>query len=263
MDNRKNLDDYLAGLGISEADEAAPPTPQAEAGPGLAAPAAPGTDAGAAATEVTGAAAAEVIGDFLRGLVARIGPQGSGASSGGPALAATPADGGPGGEPSAALGVNVTQTDDAIEAEITGDGAGKLAGRDGRVLGAIEVMCYAVLARHLGRSELRVRVDAGGYRRRHAENLTRVAERLALSVAKSGETHEMQPMPPADRRVIHIALKNHDLVTTESVGEGQSRRLIIHPRTEPVGAAGDPPAPAAENAAGSPSARPAVRPEED
>jgi spoIIIJ-associated protein len=59
---------------------------------------------------------------------------------------------------------------------------------------------------------------------------TELAERLAIGVAKSGEAHELQPMPAAERRVIHIALKEHPDVMSESVGEGASRRLVIKPR---------------------------------
>ncbi|WP_425148006.1 protein jag [Deinococcus sp.] len=195
MDNPKKLDDYLAGLGISEADESAPPAP-------------PEPPAGAAAllvaTQAQASDARETLEQFLAGLLPRLDPD---------------------------LSLTVRSGESALEAEIAGERAARLAGRDGRVLGAIEVLAYAVLSRH-GYTDVRVRIDAGGFRRRYNENLTRVAERLAVQVAKTGEAHEMQPMPPADRRVIHLALQTHALVQTESVGEGQNRRLIIRPRTE-------------------------------
>ncbi|AZI43453.1 KH domain-containing protein [Deinococcus psychrotolerans] len=130
------------------------------------------------------------------------------------------------------LTLTVRDTGEALEADIGGERAGKLAGRDGRTLGAIEVLAYAVLAKHAGRSDVRVRVDAGGFKRRQADNLGKLAERLAVQVAKSGEVHALQPMSPAERRVIHVALKDHSLVTTESVGEGAGRHLVIKPRTE-------------------------------
>ncbi|WP_034386013.1 protein jag [Deinococcus sp. YIM 77859] len=192
MDNRTNLDDYLAGLGISDADDLAPLPPAPEVG----APAAPPLDAGHEDPRA-------VLERFLRGLTARIDP---------------------------ALTVSIREGEDALEAEIGGENAPRLAGRDGRTLGAIEVLAYTVLAKQAGRSDLRVRVDVGGFRRRQAEGLTRLAERLAVQVAKSGEPHELQPMPAAERRVIHIALKEHPDVTTESVGEGAARRLVIKPR---------------------------------
>ncbi|MEF2277039.1 protein jag [Deinococcus sp. YIM 134068] len=192
MDNRTNLDDYLAGLGISDADESAPPPPAPDASQ----PAVPALEA---AHEDPRA----VLERFLRGLTSRIDPD---------------------------LGVTVREAEDALEAEITGENAARLAGRDGRTLGAIEVIAYTVLAKQAGRNDLRVRVDVGGFRKRQADTLAKLAERLAVQVAKSGEPHELQPMPPAERRVIHIALKEHPDVTSESIGEGASRRLVIKPR---------------------------------
>lgn len=191
MDNRTNLDDYLAELGISEADESVTPPPAPDASGSAAPPEAAATDPQA------------VLDRFLRGLVARIDPE---------------------------LNVTVRETEDAIEAEISGENAARLAGRDGRTLGAIEVLAYTVLSKLEGRGDTRVRVDIGGFRKRQADTLTKLAERLAIGVAKSGEAHELQPMPAAERRVIHIALKEHPDVMSESVGEGASRRLVIKPR---------------------------------
>ena len=188
--NSTNLDDYLAELGISDAAESVPPP-------------APDAPAPMQASPEEHEEPRVVLERFLTGLVSRIDP---------------------------GLQVTVRQTEDALEAEITGENAARLAGRDGRTLGAIEVLAYTVLAKVEGRNEGRVRVDIGGYRKRQAETLSRLAERLAVQVAKSGEPHELQPMPPAERRVLHVALKDHPDVTTESVGEGAARRLIIKPR---------------------------------
>ncbi|WP_019009110.1 protein jag [Deinococcus aquatilis] len=194
MDNRTNLDDYLAGLGISEADEdeVTPPPPASDA-PADALP----------AEGTLNEDPREVLERFLNALTSRM---------------------------DATLAVSVQQTEDALEAEITGENAAKLAGRDGRLLGAIEIIAYTVLAKQAGRSDLRVRIDVGGFRKRQADTLTKLAERLAIQVAKSGEPHELQPMPASERRVIHIALKEHPDVMSESVGEGASRRLMIRPR---------------------------------
>lgn len=194
MDNRTNLDDYLAGLGISDADEAEsvpPPAPDPQApaiSPALSHP---------------HEEPSVVLERFLQGVIARIDPT---------------------------LAVTVREAEDALEADITGENAARLAGRDGRTLGALEVLAYTVLAKTEGRSEQRVRIDIGGFRRRQADTLAKLAERLAVQVAKSGEPHEMQPMPASERRILHITLKEHPDVMTESVGEGAGRRLIIRPR---------------------------------
>ncbi|MFK7600992.1 protein jag [Deinococcus sp. SM5_A1] len=191
MDNRTNLDDYLAELGISEADESVTPPPM------------PDASDSAPVLEAADTDARGTLERFLRGLIARIDPE---------------------------LSVTVREVDDALEAEISGENAARLAGRDGRTLGAIEVIAYTVLSKQEGRGDTRVRVDIGGFRKRQADTLSKLAERLAIGVAKSGEPHELQPMPAAERRVIHIALKEHPDVMSESVGEGASRRLVIKPR---------------------------------
>lgn len=191
MDNRTNLDDYLAGLGISDADEnEAPPAP-------------PSIAVANTAGEGAEASPRLILERFLTELVARIDPE---------------------------LSVSVREVEDALEAEISGEAAARLAGRDGRTLGAVEVIAYAVLHKQVPQSDLRIRIDIGGYRKRQADVLTKLAERLAIQVAKSGEPHELQPMTPAERRVIHVALKENPDVMSESVGEGASRRLIIRPR---------------------------------
>ena len=218
MDNTKNLDDYLAGLGISEPGEAALPAPPQVGPPGEAGRAEAGAgdlSMGEASTAEGGAelwsgpgtlGAQQTLELFLGGLLARVDPE---------------------------LKLSVRQGDGALEADIQGAQAARLSGQGGKVLGAIEVLAYAALSRQ-GHNEVRVRIDAGGFRKRHAENLSKVAERLAVQVAKTGEAHEMQPMPPADRRVFHLALQEHPLVQTESVGEGPTRRLVIMPRTTPL-----------------------------
>lgn len=190
--NTIDLDDYLADLGISQDDEAPPMVSVAPTSAHL--PAAESLSPQATLTR------------FLEGLVARLG---------------------------AGYGVTVRTSQDepeVLEAEITGEKAAKLAGRDGQVLHAIEVLSYAVLTRQFGPSELKVRVDAGGYRQRQSETLGSLAQRLAAQVAKSGEPHELQPMNASERRIIHVSLQDHPLVVTESRGEGKGRHLVILPR---------------------------------
>lgn len=189
--NSTNLDDYLADLGISQDNEAPP----------VASPVAPPKHGPVLNTPQ------QTFERFIGGLVARLGE---------------------------GYQVKVTfsheQDSDILEAEITGDKAARLPGRDGQVLHAMEVLAYAVLTRQFGPSDLKVRIDAGGYRQRQAETLAGLAQRLAAQVAKSGEAHELQPMTPSERRIIHLSLKDHPLVGTESRGEGKARHLVIVPR---------------------------------
>lgn len=187
MTEHSNLDDYLAGLGISDADERAMPAVTAEPAPLLDRPHNdPQT----------------VLEQFFTGLIRRMDPS---------------------------LTFEMHELEGAFEVEISGERASALAGKDGRTLQAIEIIAYTVLTKQTGHNDLRLRVDMGGFRKRQAETLAKLAERLAAQVAKSGEPHELQPMNAADRRVIHMTLKENPDVVTESVGEGAARRLIIRP----------------------------------
>jgi spoIIIJ-associated protein len=119
---------------------------------------------------------------------------------------------------------------ESIQAEVSGGDVGKVIGREGRTLAAIEFLANTVLAKEHGQGAPRVNVDAAGYRRRHEERLLEQARRMAARVRKSGESIELDPMTAADRRIIHIALREDAFVTTESVGEGRERRIVIKAR---------------------------------
>jgi len=73
-------------------------------------------------------------------------------------------------------------------------------------------------------------VDVQGYKQRREQNLRRLAERMATQAVRSGHTVYLEPMPPYERRIIHLALRDHPDVTTQSVGEGNRRRVTIIPR---------------------------------
>lgn len=187
MTEHTKLDDYLAGLGISDANDYA----------------APALAPASALLEPLRHDPKSVLEQFFQGLIDRIDPE---------------------------LKVEITEAAGAFEVDITGERAATLAGKDGRTLQAIEIIAYTVLTKQTGQTELRLRLDVGGFRKRQAETLAKLAERLALQVAKSGEPHELQPMNAADRRIIHMTLKENPDVVTESVGEGAARRLIIKPQ---------------------------------
>ena len=70
-------------------------------------------------------------------------------------------------------------------------------------------------------------IDVEGYRERRYESLRSMANRMAERVAASGRTYSMEAMPARERRIVHIALATHSRVTTESVGEGEDRKVTI------------------------------------
>lgn len=121
--------------------------------------------------------------------------------------------------------------DETLRIEVTGDDIGAAIGRRGETLDAIQYMTSLVANRH-SKERVRVVLDIGGYRYRHENNLISIAERAAESVAASGREYALEPMNPAERRIVHTALQNFSGVTTYSEGEGQDRHIIIAPDTK-------------------------------
>jgi len=119
-------------------------------------------------------------------------------------------------------------TDDEVFVEVFGGDPGKIIGRGGRTLAALEYVTNAVVNRDEGRG-VRVNVDVGGYKRRRDERLRESAFNAAARVRKSGHEVEMEPMSAAERRVVHMALAEEPDVMTESSGEGPNRRVVVKP----------------------------------
>ena len=115
--------------------------------------------------------------------------------------------------------------------EITGDDSGLLIGRRGETLRALQFIVNLMLNRQAGDAEGgRVLLDVEQYRARRNRVLRDLALRVADRVAREGRTVTLEPMPPAERRSIHVALADHPRVQTSSVGEGDQRKVSVIPR---------------------------------
>lgn len=113
--------------------------------------------------------------------------------------------------------------------DVVGRDLGNLIGRRGDHLSHIQYLVSMLVNRRI-ETYTRVIVDVEGYRSRREESLVGLAERVARQVARSGRPVVLEPMPPNERRVIHIALKSHPDVATQSTGEGNQRRITVEPR---------------------------------
>ena len=119
-------------------------------------------------------------------------------------------------------------TEDEIFIEIYGGDPGKIIGRAGRTLAALEYLTNAVVNRD-EHSGVRVNVDVGGYKRRRDARLRETAYNAAARVRKAGHAVELDPMSAAERRIVHMALADEPDVFTESSGEGPDRRVVVKP----------------------------------
>ena len=110
--------------------------------------------------------------------------------------------------------------------DVTGDDLGILIGRRGSTLAALQYMVNHMVSRHL-KSRALVSVDVERYKRRREEALIGLAQRLAEKVKTSGRTITLEPMPPNERRIVHLALAGDPQVVTASLGEGETRKVAI------------------------------------
>jgi spoIIIJ-associated protein len=106
---------------------------------------------------------------------------------------------------------------------------GALIGRKGERLSALQHIVNLMLSREMG-EWTRVLVDVEGYRGRREHQLREIADRAAARVVETGKMLQLEPMPALERRWIHLALRNHPAVGTQSIGEEPNRRVVVVPK---------------------------------
>ena len=121
---------------------------------------------------------------------------------------------------------------DEINLEILGKDAGRIIGKKGQVLQAIQFLVHRVVNRP-GIERRHILVDAEGYRSRRDMSLANMARRLGKQAVDEGKIITFEPMNPRDRRVVHLALAKFEGVITKSDGEGEQRRVQIIPVRRP------------------------------
>ena len=132
------------------------------------------------------------------------------------------------------LGVEVVSTLTQVEREdlggpvfeIEGDDAGLLIGRRGDTLKALQFLVKYLVSQKLD-ANVNMLVDVEGYQDRRYQSLMSMARRVAQRVTDSGRPITFEPMPPNERRIVHMALADHPRVTTESTGSGSSRQVVV------------------------------------
>jgi spoIIIJ-associated protein len=128
--------------------------------------------------------------------------------------------------------VDVSRSSDPNEPvtlNIEGDDLGVLIGRRGQALSSLQYLVRLIVAEKL-KKWVSINVDVDWYKKRHYESLKKLAFRLAEQVARRRRAVTMEPMPPDERRIIHITLADNPDVKTESTGEGEGRRVVIQTR---------------------------------
>ena len=95
---------------------------------------------------------------------------------------------------------------------------------------ALQFLVNLVMRQHLGEETVRVVLDIERYRERRHNSLRELAMRVADKVASTDRSVALEPMPAAERRIVHVALSEHPRVSTESSGMGEQRKITIAPK---------------------------------
>jgi spoIIIJ-associated protein len=113
--------------------------------------------------------------------------------------------------------------------DVQGDDLGVLIGRRAEILNALQYVTNLIVSKQVERW-VQVVIDVQGYRVRHERQLRQMAQRMADQAMKAGRRQVLEPMSASDRRIIHLELRDHPSVTTQSVGEEPTRKVTIVPK---------------------------------
>lgn len=113
--------------------------------------------------------------------------------------------------------------------DVDGPGTDVLVGRRGKTLAALQHITRLIVGREMA-GWVHLVIDVGGFKARREQSLHRIAHRMAAQATRTGRRVVLEPMPPHERRIVHLALRDHPDVVTESIGEGERRKVTIIPR---------------------------------
>jgi spoIIIJ-associated protein len=113
--------------------------------------------------------------------------------------------------------------------DIHGDDLGVLIGRRAEILNAMQYIVNLIVSKQV-EHWVQVVVDVEGYRARRERQLRQMAVRMADQAIKTGRRQVLEPMTASERRVVHLELRDHPRVATQSIGEEPARKVTIVPK---------------------------------
>ncbi len=120
--------------------------------------------------------------------------------------------------------------EDVISVNLETTESGLLIGFHGETLYSFQLILGLMVYKQLG-EWVKIVVEIGDYRAKREEQLTAMAQAYANQAISTGQPVYLPPLPPSERRVVHMALQERTHVTTESEGEGNSRRVVVKPKS--------------------------------
>jgi spoIIIJ-associated protein len=124
--------------------------------------------------------------------------------------------------------IEVQERDGVLRGNLKGEDVGLFIGRRGQTIDAVQHLAQRIVFPE-GPSQVRVEIDADGYRERRAQLLRADADEAADEALRDGSAVELEPMPPSERRIVHEHLRDRGGVQTHSEGEEPRRFLVVSP----------------------------------
>lgn len=125
--------------------------------------------------------------------------------------------------------VEVTDQEETVEVLLKTEETGIVIGYHGEVLDSLQLVLSLMISQKIGRFQ-RITLEVGDYKKNRSEYLEKLALQVKEKVMTEGKEHAVSSLRPWERRIMHMLLKDDESVTSESVGEGKERVLIIKPR---------------------------------
>jgi spoIIIJ-associated protein len=113
--------------------------------------------------------------------------------------------------------------------DIQGDDLSILIGRRSETLNALQYITSLIVSKELGKW-VPLMIDVQGYRKRRERQLRQLGRKMAEQALQTGRRQVLEPMPANERRIIHLELREHPDVITESAGDEPNRKVTITPK---------------------------------
>jgi spoIIIJ-associated protein len=110
--------------------------------------------------------------------------------------------------------------------DIEGNDLSFLIGRKAETINALQYITSLIVSREVGRW-IPLQIDVQHYRMRREEEVRKLARRIAEQVVTTGRKQVLEPMPPNERRIVHLELRENLYVETESIGEEPRRKVTV------------------------------------
>jgi spoIIIJ-associated protein len=122
------------------------------------------------------------------------------------------------------------ESESKVYIELESENSGLIIGKKGKTLESVQFIINMIVSQKT-RSDKKIIIDIESYRSKRENSLKKLSQEIAEKVANTGKPFSMEPMNPFERRLVHMALQDHELVMTKSEGQGAFRKVKVYPRT--------------------------------